>query len=211
MSPPAPTAYSILTPRLEIRCYEPADAQTLLDAMAAGTAHLSPWLPWASFEPTTVDEKVALLRTFRAKFDLDQDFIFGAFDRASDAPSLLGGTGIHLRIGPAAGEIGYWVRAGEEGKGLATEMAAAMTRVGFELRGFQRMAIHCDAKNVRSAAVPPKLGYHFEGTLRAGADHGEGPRGDLSVYGMPRAEYAASPAARTAMEAFDAAGRRIEI
>jgi RimJ/RimL family protein N-acetyltransferase len=175
--------------------------------MSAGVAHLIPWLPWASFEPLPLDEKIALLRSFRARFDLDQDYVFGAFERTSDR--LLGGTGIHLRIGPAAGEIGYWVRAGEEHKGLATEMAAAMTYAGFKVRAFVRMAIHCDVRNERSAAVPTRLGYRHEGVQRAGADHGSAPRGDLAVYGMTREEFAASPAARFRVEAFDAVDRPI--
>lgn len=207
--PRGPIAYRVETPRLVIRCYHPEDAQSLVDAMAAGTEHLVPWLPWASFEPVPLDEKIALLRSFRAKFDLDEDYVYGAFERApgTQPPRLLGGTGIHLRIGPAAGEIGYWVRAGEERRGLATEMAAAMTRVGFALRKFRRMAIHCDVRNVRSAAVPARLGYRLEGTLRGGADHGAAPRGDLHVFGMTHDEFAASPAARTEVRTFDAAGR----
>jgi RimJ/RimL family protein N-acetyltransferase len=203
--------YRLETERLVVRCYEPADAPALVDAMTAGVAHLVPWLPWASFEPLPVEEKIALLRTFRARFDLDQDYIYGAFERTGEGADgrLVGGTGIHLRIGPAAGEIGYWVRAGEERKGLATEMAAAMTCAGFAMHGFARMAIHCDVRNGRSAAVAERLGYRREGVLRAGADHGASPRGDLAVYGMTRPEFAASPAARFAVEALDAAGRPI--
>jgi RimJ/RimL family protein N-acetyltransferase len=217
MTTPAPAStpvpYRLVTERLVIRCYDPADAPALVDAMAAGVAHLVPWMPWAAAEPVPLDEKVALLRTFRARFDLDQDYIFGAFERTDDPAGgrLLGGTGIHLRIGPGAGEIGYWVRAGEERRGLATEMAAAITCAGFGVRGFVRMAIHCDVRNVRSAAIPPRLGYRHEGVLRGGADHGPEPRGDLAVYGMTSAEFAASPAARVPVKAFDAAGRAIAL
>lgn len=212
-APSLPVPYRLETERLILRCYAPSDAPALVDAMSAGVAHLVPWLPWASFEPLPLDDKIALLRTFRAKFDLDQDYVFGAFERSGERAGgrLVGGTGIHLRIGPAAGEIGYWLRAGEERKGLATEMAAAITYAGFAIRGFARMAIHCDVRNERSAAVPRRLGYRQEGVLRAGADHGRDPRGDLAVFGMTQSEFAASPSARVSVQAFDAADRAITV
>ena len=51
-------------------------------------------------------------------------------------------------------------------RGVATETAAALTRVGFEFLALDRMEIHCDVRNVRSAAVPRKLGYVHDATLR---------------------------------------------
>jgi RimJ/RimL family protein N-acetyltransferase len=203
-----PIAYRVLTPRLEIRCYAPSDAPALVEAMAAGVDHMRPWLPFARTEPETVEQKIELLRTFRGKFDLGQDFIVGAFDRA--APSqLLGGSGLHHRIGPDALEIGYWMRAGHTGRGLATETAAAMTRVAFTSHRVSRVEIRCDARNHASARVPEKLGYRREGCLRGTSLGAEPGPGDLLVFGMLRDEFDASPAAAVPVEAFDAAGRPI--
>ncbi|MCG3135255.1 MAG: hypothetical protein HMLKMBBP_02780 [Planctomycetes bacterium] len=206
---PAPrTAYRVLAPRLEIRCYEPADAQALVDAMAAGVEHMRPFLPFAEHEPQTFEEKVALIRGFRGKFDKDEDYVMGAFDRAAPG-HLVGGTGIHFRIGPGAAEIGYWVRAGEERRGIATEMAAAMSRVGFDVLGLRKMAIHCMTSNAASARVAEKLGYRLEGTIRASLAAPGKIMADRFVFGMLRDEFAASPAAAVPVEAFDVLGRRI--
>lgn len=206
-APPRPRmAYRVLTPRLEIRCYEPGDAQALVDAMAAGVEHMRPFLPWIEFEPQTFEEKVALLRGFRGEFDKDEDYVMGAFDRA--APSrLVGGTGIHFRIGPGAAEIGYWVRAGEERRGVATEMAAAMTRVGFEILGLRKMAIHCMTSNVASARVAAKLGFALEGTIRASLAAPGKLMADRHVYGLLAPEFAGSPASAVRIECFDVLGR----
>ncbi|MCE9638002.1 MAG: GNAT family N-acetyltransferase [Planctomycetes bacterium] len=205
---PRRIAYRVLTPRLEVRCYAPADATALVEAMAAGTAHIAPWIPFGREPPQSVDEKMELLRMFRGKFDLGQDFIFGAFDR-TEPSRLVGGTGLHPRIGPDALEIGYWLRDGASGRGLATEMAAAMTRVGFRSHAVARLEIRCDSRNVASARIPEKLGYRREGCLRGtciGSDPGPG---DMLVFGMLRDEFDASPAAAVPVEAFDAAGRSI--
>src|SRR5204863_353260 len=63
-------------------------------------------------------------------------------------------------------EIGYWVRSHLAGRGFATEAAAALTRVAFELCGTERVDIRCDPDNAASRAIPRKLGYTEDGTLR---------------------------------------------
>ncbi len=147
-----------------VRCWQPADAGLLKEAVDASLDHLRPWMPWANHEPTGLDAKIATLRTFRGKFDLGQDFVYGIFNR--EETLVLGGTGLHTRPGRGAREIGYWIRADAINRGLATEVAAALTRVAFEIDHVRRVEIHCAPDNVRSAAVPAKLGYRHEATLR---------------------------------------------
>ena len=51
-------------------------------------------------------------------------------------------------------------------QGLAPETAAALTKVAFEVNEVNRVEIQCDPNNMRSAAVPRKLGFVHEATLR---------------------------------------------
>jgi RimJ/RimL family protein N-acetyltransferase len=201
------SAYRIVTERLVIRCWEPADAVLAKEAIDSSLDHLRPWMPWAHAEPTTLEQKVQLLRLFRGKFDLDQDAVYGIFDR--EERRVVGGTGLHPRVGDDASEIGYWIRADATGKGFATESTAAVTRVAFEILGFDRIEIRCDPANVRSAAIPKRLGYEYEATLRGRLrnEHDE-PR-DAMVFTMFAEDYPASPCAAAKLEAFDAAGARI--
>ena len=62
--PPAP--YRIETERLVIRCYEPRDASLLKEAIDSSLEHLRPWMPWAHQEPQTLEQKMELIRRFRA-------------------------------------------------------------------------------------------------------------------------------------------------
>ena len=55
-------AYRIVTERLVIRCWEPADAVLAKEAIDSSLEHLRPWMPWAHAEPTTLEQKVQLLR-----------------------------------------------------------------------------------------------------------------------------------------------------
>jgi RimJ/RimL family protein N-acetyltransferase len=198
-------AYRIVTPRLVIRCWEPADAPLLKAAIDASIEHLLPWMPWAAAEPTDIETKIALIRRFRGQFDLGQDFTYGIFDR--EETQALGGTGLHTRLGPDAREIGYWVRADRINQGTATETVGALTRVAFEVDKLDRVEIHCDADNVRSAAVPRKLGFTHEATLRRRRVGGKVR--DTMVWTLLADEYPGSAAAILPIEAFDAIGRQV--
>lgn len=203
---PAP-AYRIETPRLVLRCWNPADAPLLADAVTASVEHLRPWMPWAHAEPEELEAKVQRLRGFRARFDTDADYIYAIF--SADEREVVGGTGMHPRVGEGALEIGYWISARHVGQGYATEASAALTRAGFEIYGLERMEIRCDPANERSASVPRKLGYTHEATLRANVRGVDGTRRDTMVWALLRGEYAGSPAAAAPLRAFDAAGRAL--
>ena len=119
-------AYRIVTERLVVRCWEPRDAALLREAIDSSLDELGPWMPWAKHEPQTLEEKVILLRRFRGRFDLGEDFTYGILLR--DESEVVGGTGLHTRGGEDAFEIGYWIRTSRVGEGLATE-ATAGTRI----------------------------------------------------------------------------------
>jgi RimJ/RimL family protein N-acetyltransferase len=197
--------YRIVTERLVLRCWEPRDAPLLKEAVDSSIDHLLPWMPWAVHEPQSLEDKVALLRQFRGKFDLGQDFTYGIL--TPDEQQAVGGTGLHTRIGDDALEIGYWIRASRVGEGLGTESTAALTRVAFELTDVDRVEIRCEPENEDSRAIPRKLGYREEATLRRRLRHPE-PR-DVVVYSLFRDDFDSSPAAAAVIEAYDAAGTRV--
>jgi RimJ/RimL family protein N-acetyltransferase len=200
-------AYRIVTERLVVRCWDPADAPKLKEAIDSSIEHLRAWMPWAYNEPQTLEEKVALLRGFRGQFDKDEDFIYAIFDR--EESRVLGGSGLHTRIGEHAREIGYWIRADAEGNGYVTEAVAALTRVGFELEGLDRIEIRVEPANVRSRRIPERLGYAEEATLRGRIRNAQNEPRDVIVYSLFGDAYPESPSAQAELEAFDAAGTKL--
>jgi RimJ/RimL family protein N-acetyltransferase len=200
-------AYRIETPRLLIRCYDPADAPLLLTAITESLEHLREWMPWARDEPTTVERKAELLRSFRAQFDTDKDYIYGIF--TPDGTRLVGGTGLHTRQGEGALEIGYWIVPDLQGRGLITEATGALVRVGIEAMGARWIEIRCDPRNTRSHAVAARLGFTHDATLRGRALIPDGGPRDTMVWSLFAGEYPASPAAGIEVRAFDVLRRRI--
>ena len=47
--------------------------------------------------------------------DRGEDFVYGIFDK--DETEVIGGNGMHPRVGPQAQEIGDWMAAKHAGKG----------------------------------------------------------------------------------------------
>src|SRR3954462_14607038 len=121
-------------------------------------------MPWTPDAPEDLDVVYERLRGFRGRYDLGEDFVMGAF--SPDDSRLLGGTGLHTRVGEGALEIGYWVAADAAGQGYATELSAVLTRVAFEHFGVDRVEIRVDPENERSEGGPEKVGEHPGGALR---------------------------------------------
>jgi RimJ/RimL family protein N-acetyltransferase len=196
-------AYRIETERLVLRCYNPPDAQMIADSVSESLEHLKPWMPWAYNEPEPVELKVERLKRFRAEFDLGQGFVYGIFNQEENR--VLGSTGLHSRIGERQLEIGYWLHKDFVNQGLVTESTAALVRVAFEIIRVHRIEIHCDPGNLASAAVPRKLGFTHEGTLRAKTPFLD-RWSDSMIWGLLETDYPTSPSFKANIRAFDVRG-----
>lgn len=199
-------AYRILTRRLIVRCYDASDAPLLAESVTESVDHLRSWMPWAYAEPEPLEEKVKRLKRFRGMFDLGQEFIYGIFNR--EETKLLGGTGLHTRLGENELEIGYWIHKDYVRQGLTTESTTTLIKVAFELLHVHRIEIHCDPANVASAAIPRKLGFTHEGTLRAKTPFLD-RWSDSMIWGLLDREYPDSPSAKAEIKVFDADGQQV--
>ena len=198
--------YRIETPRLILRCWAPADEPLLAAAVSESLEHLRPWMPWAHQEPITSEARVQLLRKFRGHFDTDRDFVYGIFNR--DESAVFGGTGLHPRIGEGAREIGYWIHVNQVNRGYATEACAALANVAFRIDGIRRIEIRCDPQNHASAAVPRKLGFKHEGTLRDQAVGVNGEPRDTMIWSLLATDHVALT---LDVAAFDACGAKLPL
>jgi RimJ/RimL family protein N-acetyltransferase len=199
-------AYRIETPRLTLACWSPEDTVAIKAAEDASREHLRPIMVWADREPETMEEALAKTKRWRAGFDRGEDFIYGV---RNGERTVVGGCGLHPRVGKGGLEIGYWVHVAHIRQGLATEIAAGLTRVAFEVAKARWVEIRVARKNVPSAKIPPKLGYAHEATLRERIEMPGGTFEDSLVFTMLARDYDASPARQTPVSAYDATGRKI--
>lgn len=76
-------------------------------------------------------------------------------------PNLIGFTGFRSFFDPPQVQLLYGLHPDYWGRGLATEMAQAMIRHGFEKVGFKEIIAATDPPNLASIEVMKKAGLHF--------------------------------------------------
>jgi RimJ/RimL family protein N-acetyltransferase len=200
-------AYRVETERLVIRCWQPQDAALSKEAIDASREHLRVWMPWADADPDPLNAVVNRVRRCRAMFDLDKDYVYAVFNKSET--QVLGGSGLHTRLGENAREIGYWIHVDHINQGYATEVSAALTKVAFEIDHMDRVEIHCSPLNPASASVPRKLGYVHEATLRRRGPIKDGQPVDSMIWSMHAADYPSRVPASAKIQAYDSCGERI--
>jgi RimJ/RimL family protein N-acetyltransferase len=132
------------------------DADALATAIAESLEHLAPWMQWAS--PQTATRAAQAARLSKIGWGpADYDYLMVA-----DGTRVVGGCGLHRRIGPTGLEVGYWVHVAHTGLGYATAAATALTQTALSLPGIERVEIHCDEGNAASSAVARRIGYRLD-------------------------------------------------
>ena len=123
-------------------------------------------MPWAALEPRALPDREQLIGGWIERWDAAEDFNFGVFEGAA----LVGGCGLHRRVGPNGLEIGYWTRAGETGRGIATEAARCLVAGAFSMPTVDMVEVHHDVANVASGRVPERSGFVLVAEREDGVD-----------------------------------------
>ncbi len=151
-----------LNEHTELRLVEERHAEALFDLVDRNRHHLREWLPWVDGSNSVEDTR---------------EFIRGVLRRFADGNGFAAGIWHH---GVLAGmidlhaidyvnhstSIGYWISRGFQGKGIVTTACRAVVDYAFEELGLNRVEIRCAPGNRRSRAIPERLGFVQEGTLR---------------------------------------------
>ncbi len=159
-----------------VRRYVMDDLEALWAAASAERERIGAWMPWVEGTTSVEVQREWLTKVVNDPASLDGCGIFVDGEFA-------GGVGLSWDPYRIAGEIGYWLRGSFEGRGLVTSSVVAFTRHAFEHLGLNRVVIRAGIENVRSRAVPERLGYTLEGTER-GSGRGLGGYYDMAVYAM---------------------------
>lgn len=167
-----------------LRQLEPPHADAIFAVVADNREHLGRWLPWVESTKEAADTR-AFLEQVKENRERGKTAAYGIW--SGDA--LAGLIGLHdVDASNGTAQIGYWIAAAFEGRGLMTRAVQALLRMAFEDLGLERIEIRCAGGNLRSQAIPKRLGFTYEGTLR-GAQRLHGERVDLRVYGLLREEW----------------------
>ncbi len=155
------------------------DAEELTVLIDTNRTYLREWLPW-------LDNSRSIQDAAR--------FIGRSIEQAEDENGLTMGIVCNGRLAGVIGqhyidslnrrtEIGYWIDAAHQGRGIVTGATARLTDYAFAEQDCNRVMLHCAAGNLKSRAVAERLGFVQEGILREAEwlyDHYV----DLVVYSM---------------------------
>ncbi len=174
----------IVDGELELRQLETADAEEVFALVCANREHLGKWLPWVESTETAEDTRRFLEQVAENRRE-GKTAAYGL----RVAGKLAGLVGVHdIDASNGTAQIGYWLTSAQEGRGRMTAAVRALIERAFREAGLERIEIRCAAGNARSQAIPKRLGFTCEGTLR-GAQRLHGERVDIRVYGLLREEW----------------------
>lgn len=157
--PPNPAVPErIAIDEFQLRRYAREDVEALHEAIKAGYAEIHLWMPWCVAPIKIEDQREFVEETF-TRWAAGEAFNFGIFDAEE---RLIGAVSLMDRVGPGGLEIGYWLRTDATGRGVITRAVARLTGLALGLPGIERVEIHCDEANLRSAAVPRRLGFRLD-------------------------------------------------
>lgn len=146
--------------------------------------HLQPWMPWATEDYSEESAREFIQRTLRDYAET------GRFDTliAVDG-QVVGSIGFHnYDIVNRSAHIGYWIGREFEGKGIVSRSCMALIEYLFEIRKLNRLQINCNVENIRSRAIPERLGFKLEGIHRQ-VELVNRQFGDWAIYGLLNEEW----------------------
>jgi ribosomal-protein-serine acetyltransferase len=168
---------------IELRHFTEADAEDIYSAVKANYDHLRPFLHWVVPEYSLAGVKEFIALANKNSEEKTSEGI-GIFYQGR----LAGATGfVHFSWESKNTEIGYWIAKEFEGQGIITKSCRALINYAFDDLGMNRIEIRCATVNVRSRAVPERLGFTLEGVLRQQVwRHTQFY--DMAIYGLLKEE-----------------------
>ncbi|GAC1501065.1 MAG: GNAT family protein [Ktedonobacteraceae bacterium] len=171
-------------PQLELRILADRDASDLYQLVDSNRAYLREWLPWVDGTLSVEDEQ-AFIHGTMTQYESDRSFTYAIWWNEHIAGTI----GYNaLNWANRKVDIGYWLAEQYQGQGIMTRSCRALIQHAFDELKFNRVEILCATMNTRSCAIPQRLGFTYEGTIRQAEwlyDHFV----DLKLYGLLASEW----------------------
>ena len=180
--PPVTAAGPIVARRVDA-----ADLPQIMEAIEQSIDELRLWMDWAVEGVPTPESLGSVLSRLHDEFDRDVSWQYSVFEHEADA--VVGGCGVTPMSDGDAVALNYWVRTDRCGRGYATAAVQALTSAAFRsLPDLCAVEVHTDQANERSAAIPRRLGFRLDRTVRREVVT-TGQTGTQQVWSMKRSDW----------------------
>lgn len=161
----------------------PQYAEELFELTDRNRDFLKQWLPWLDTVTKPSDTK-EFIKAQLLRFQRGEALHVTIFHR-DNISGVLGYDQIDQANG--IGRIGCWQAQEYNGKGIMTKSVKNLIELGFKYYALNRIEIRCAVNNLKSRAIPERLGFQREGTIRR-AEKVYGEYLDHVVYGLLKEE-----------------------
>lgn len=141
---------------------EMRDAEELFALVDDSRMYLREWLPWVDAN-VSVEETKAFVRAAQKQYARGDGFQCTIRHKQK----IVGIIGFHRvdRFHKHT-EVGYWLAEEYQGRGIMTACCRALVDFAFREYKLHRVEIRAATENQKSRAIPERLGFTLEGTLR---------------------------------------------
>jgi ribosomal-protein-serine acetyltransferase len=147
---------------LELRFVSERYAEEVTSTVQRNFDYLSEWMPWVT-ENYSVESARDFIKINRQKYfenEISDYFIF-------ENKQIVGVIGFHKPdFANKSIEIGYWLDKRATGRGIITKCCRPIIDFIFNELNFKRIVIRCATENIKSQAIPERLGFTREGIAR---------------------------------------------
>jgi len=169
---------------ISLRMLTNNDADRLFEITDQSRIYLREWLPWVDQTKTIKDSETFIQMSIQMYIDRI-GLTTGIFYK-----NVLVGVAGFNRIDweNKIGYIGYWLANDYQGRGIMTRAVRALINFAFNEYELNRIDIRAASGNIKSQAIPKRLGFTNEGLLRQTEwlyDHFV----DHIVYGLLKSEW----------------------
>lgn len=182
----APRFELVADGRTRLRTPRRQDAEAIYALVDANRAHLHPWLPWVEHSTSANDTRGFLDLAIAGQLDGRSLNLVIEHDGA-----IAGMCGFNvIDAANLVCEIGYWLRADLQGRGIVGAGCRALVEHAFASLGLNCVRLAAATGNARSRAIPERLGFHLDGVIRE-QEWVAGRFVDHAVYTRLRREWSA--------------------
>lgn len=174
----------------ELRLIEPRHAEALNALVEQSFAHIKRWSAWLK-DDRSIQSTHDFIKRNMARMSENSGYALAIWHAGEMAGQIEYN---HIDWTNRSTEIGYWLGASFEGRGIVTKSCRALVEHAFGELGLNRVEIRCAVENRRSRAIPERLGFRLEGVLLQAEwmhDHFH----DLAVYAVLASEWRDAAAA----------------
>ena len=170
---------------LELGLIQLEHAEELNALIRKNFEHIREWSAWLTEKELPIERTRTWIATNLQRFAENEGFTIGIWHNGALGGQIDYG---NFNWNDRKVEIGYWLGAAFEGKGLVTNSCRILIDHAFNELNLNRIEIRCAVENRKSRKIPERLGFIQEGIAREGGwlhDHFV----DDVVYSMLSSEW----------------------